>query len=162
MAVNITTGNIDIPFETYVDGTRVVVDQPNTMYSFDGNIVNFVKDFTTSDVRKFSIDAFGTQATIHDDHRYNCATVAVQDGAVNIQYTDNPTTVPEPITLNSDGISIDSTVYEPGNYYVSNVNPGSTITLSQTKYDVPLWIVANDANADNPDVYIGNDVQVTL
>lgn len=162
MAVNITTGNIDIPFETYVDGTQVVVDQPNTMYSFDGNIVNFVKDFTTSDVRTFSINAFGTQATIHDNHRYNCATVSVDNGAVFIQYTNTPATVPEPITLKSDGISIDSTAYEQGNYYISNVNPGSTITLSQTKYDIPLWIVANDTNADNPDVYIGNDVQVTL
>lgn len=162
MAVNITTGNIDIPFETYVDGTQVIVDQPNTMYSFDGNIVNFVKDFTTSEVRKFSIDAFGTQATIHDDHRYNCATVAVEDGAVYIQYAANPSTVPEPITLKSDGISIDSTTYEQGNYYIPDVNSGTTITLSQTKYDIPLWIVANDTNADNPDVYIGNDVQVTL
>lgn len=162
MAVNITTGNIDIPFEAYVDGTQVVVDQPNTMYSFDGNIVNFVKDFTTSDVRNFTINAFGTQATIHDNHRYNCATVSVDNGAVFVQYTDNPATVPEPITLKSDGISIDSTAYEQGNYYISNVNPGSTITLSQTKYDVPLWIVANDTNADNPDVYIGNDVQITV
>ena len=162
MAVNITTGNIDIPFETYVDGTQVIVDQPNTMYSFDGNIVNFVKDFTTSDVRTFTINAFGTQATIHNDHRYNCATVSVDNGAVFIQYSDNPATVPEPITLKSDGISIDSTAYEQGNYYISNVNPGSTITLSQTKYDVPLWIVANDTNADNPDVYIGNDVQITV
>lgn len=163
MAINITTGNIDIPFETYIDGTLQTTLQPNTAYSFDGSVVSFVKDFTTSDVSKFHIDSAGNAyGTIHDGHRYNCGSVIDQDGAVFIEYTDTPSTTPEPLTLNTDGISINSKSYDPGSYYVPNVLPGSIITLSQSKYEMPLWLVSNEDNVDNPDVYIGNDVQITL
>lgn len=73
MTVNITTtGKIDIPFETYVDGEKVIVDQPNTMYTFKGNVVNFVKDFTTSEAANHThgIPAQGNNTPITIEPQY--------------------------------------------------------------------------------------------
>ena len=160
MTVNITTGKIDIPFETYVDGERVVIDQPDTMYKFNGSVVNFVKDFTTSEIAQFNIDAFGTTATIHDGHRYNAATVSVSDGAVFVEYTDSPSQSPAPLSIASSDVKINNVSYKQGNYYIPSIEQGSTITLSQSKYETPLWTITD--NDGNQLAYIGNDVQIIV
>lgn len=162
MTVNITTGKIDVAFEAYVDGEKVVINQPNTMYSFTGNVVNFVKDFTTSDVAQFNIDGQNVVGIVHDQHRYNSAAVSTGKGAVFIEYTNTPSTTPAPIQLNSDGISVNDTSYQQGSYYLPSVMPGATIKLSQTKYENPYWVVANSSDPNNPLIYIGNDVEAIV